>query len=175
MIQKKTPAARITELSISAELIEESFPYEETSPTSKDTPSILHSDPIQSEVVEPDLIKLQKDSFHHPQVIDQDVENFTSRLDSLLTQFRNESVNVFLTFKRSILHEQINTIDSEKKRCNALLSTKQDEIEHLKEENSKLTKSEIKNQSQKEALALMVGTLKMKTIAGFLINKAYRA
>ena len=88
---------------------------------------------------------------------------------------RNESLKEFLTVKRSILHEQITTIDSEKKRCNALLSTKQDEIEHLKELLEGLTRSNCKNESQKDALALMVGTLKMKKIANYLTNKAHIA
>jgi hypothetical protein len=66
-------------------------------------------------------------------VIDQDVEEFTLKLDSMIASFRNQSVKEFLGMKRAILHEQITTIEAEKKRCNALLSAKQDEIEHLKE------------------------------------------
>jgi nitrate reductase NapAB chaperone NapD len=167
MIQKKTPAARIADLDILPEVLTDpdQVPLE-TSPTSKDSRMDAEADTMG--------LKAVKDS-HHPQVIDLDVENFTTRLDHLVTSFRNESIKEFLTVKRSILHEQISTIDSERKRCSALISAKQDEIEHLKESLEQANKTNFKNENQKEALGLMVGTLKMKKIAGDLLTKAYLA
>lgn len=171
MIQKKSQAARITELEVSSDLLLDSdLGRNDTSPTSK-SEAILAS--FSEESVP--QVRLKKDEFHYPQVIDQDVENFTTRLDTLIGQFRNESLKEFLAVKRSILHEQITTIDTEKKRCNALLSTKQDELEHLKEELEGLHKSNFKNESQKEALALVVGTLKAKKAANFLLTQSYLA
>ncbi|OMJ80977.1 hypothetical protein SteCoe_18686 [Stentor coeruleus] len=173
MFTKKTPAARISDLNISDDFLSEAdLINSETSPTSKDTkpePSL----PISESDTIPPQVRMRKDEVHHPQVIDQDVENFTTRLDTLITQFRNESLKEFLTAKRTILHEQISTIESEKKRCNALLSSKQDEIEHLKENLEKTSKTNLKNESQKEALALTVGMLKLQKSATYILNKAY--
>ena len=70
-------------------------------------------------------------SVHHPQIVDQDVEDFSTKLNTLITQFRNESMQEFMTMKRNLLHEQITSIESNAS-CNASLSAKQDE--HLKED-----------------------------------------
>jgi len=97
-----------------------------------------------------------------PQLIDQDVEDFTTKLDMLVAQFRNESVREFLTMKRSILHEQISTIDGERKRCNAQLGLKQDELEHMKEELARTTTLKNAYDSQRWALAGLVGKGKVQ-------------
>ena len=39
-----------------------------------------------------------------------------------------------MSIKRNLLHEQATTIDAEKNRCNSLLTSKQNELENLKEE-----------------------------------------
>lgn len=97
---------------------------------------------------------------HHPQIIDSDVEDFTCKLDTMIAQFRNESVKEFLTMKRHILHEQITTIENEKKRCNALLSAKQDEIEHLKEQLAGMTGNRDQYDLQRNSLAVSLGVEK---------------
>ena len=200
MIQKKIPAARISEVDVPCELLQDpDLSHHDTSPTSKDGRSEANLPSSSDESMSTPIIRLKKDKakekeieigkekekekvketvkeeYHYPQVIDQDVENFTTRLDTLISQFRNESLKEFLTVKRSILHEQITTVDSEKKRCNALLSTKQDEIEHLREELEGLNKSNFKNESQKEALATALGVLKLKKSAKDLATRAYLA
>lgn len=73
-------------------------------------------------------------SSHHPQMIDEDVETFTQKLDTLILTFRTGSLKEFMKIKRNVLTEQSNKIDSEKNRCSALLSAKQDELEKLKDE-----------------------------------------
>eukprot|EP00826_Nyctotherus_ovalis_P056043 TRINITY_DN7500_c0_g1_i6.p1 TRINITY_DN7500_c0_g1~~TRINITY_DN7500_c0_g1_i6.p1 ORF type:complete len:293 (-),score=69.32 TRINITY_DN7500_c0_g1_i6:851-1618(-) len=70
---------------------------------------------------------------HHPQMIDEDVETFTNRLDTLIMTFRTESLKEFRRIKRNVLAEQAQRIDSEKTRCSALLTTKQDELERTKD------------------------------------------
>jgi centrosomal protein POC5 len=81
----------------------------------------------------------------------------------------------FLTVKRSILHEQISSIDNEKKRCNALVSSKQDEIQHLSEKLSSALKTCSQNDCQKDALSLMVGTLKMRNWSLKLKTRSFLA
>lgn len=71
---------------------------------------------------------------HHPQMIDEDVETFTQKLDTLITNFRTESLKEFMKTKRHVLAEQANKIESEQNRCSALISAKQDELEKTKEE-----------------------------------------
>ncbi len=51
----------------------------------------------------------------------------------MMINFRSETLNEFMKSKKSILNEQANCIESEKRRSNALLSVKQNEIETLKE------------------------------------------
>lgn len=70
---------------------------------------------------------------HHPQMIDEDVETFTNRLDTLIMTFRTESLKEFRRIKRDVLAEQAQRIDSERTRCSALLTAKQDELERTKD------------------------------------------
>lgn len=168
MIQKKNQAARIADIEVASELLSEIGTVRSTSPTSKMTKIEERQEGGNGGKVEEIVIET-----HHPQVIDQDVENFTTRLDTLICHFRNESLKEFLTVKRNILHEQIVTIDNEKKRSNALISTKQDEIQHLSEKLNELQKNYSKSESQKEALGLMLGTIKVQSIALKLKVKSF--
>lgn len=94
-----------------------------------------------------------KDAFHHPQLIDEDVENFKRRLDITLKNFRTDTMKEFMSIKRHLLVEQKNVIDSEKQKCDALLSSKVDQIEHLKE-NLARTKNALTKESEiKEKMA----------------------
>lgn len=120
-------------------------------------------DSPKSEVIEKSQTMMPM-NLHQPQLIDQDVEDFTTKLDSLISHFRNESVREFLTMKRSILHEQITTIEAERKRCNAQLCLKQDELEHMKEELVKTTSQKNAYDSHRYALAGLLGMEKRRCL-----------
>jgi hypothetical protein len=119
MIPKRSNALRISQ---------EPFAFEEALPDMVESASPTRFDPIPEEPVTryksetksmfdtlsessissatvPDMGPPTKGTTHHPQVIDQDVEDFTMKLDGMIGHFRNESVKEFLTMKRSILHE----------------------------------------------------------------------
>ena len=65
-----------------------------------------------------------KETYHHIQIIDEDVENLKD----------------FMSIKRNLLIEQKSIIESERQKCDALLSTKSDLIEHLKDDLTKTQK-----------------------------------
>ncbi|CAG9329660.1 unnamed protein product [Blepharisma stoltei] len=176
MIPKRNNAIRISQLSLSAD--KEAEPKEEI----PDSTSTVNSQEVESPVIpssqdqsftpviqEPEAANM----YHHPQIIDQDVENFTTRLDSMIGNFRNETIKEFLSVKRQILHEQITTIESERKRCNALMGSKQDELEHLKEQLAESQKLNNTYTNQKEALANRTGNLKNQKYNTELATKAY--
>jgi centrosomal protein POC5 len=108
-------------------------------------------------------------------MIDQDVEDFTIRLDSLVSTFRNESVKEFLAMKRAVLHDQLTTIDTEKKRCNALLCAKQDEIEHLKEKLQTSLATCEHYDKQRNSLAVTTGLLRTKLTCAKLTSTTFKA
>eukprot|EP00826_Nyctotherus_ovalis_P041410 TRINITY_DN4160_c0_g3_i15.p1 TRINITY_DN4160_c0_g3~~TRINITY_DN4160_c0_g3_i15.p1 ORF type:complete len:237 (-),score=45.14 TRINITY_DN4160_c0_g3_i15:538-1248(-) len=70
----------------------------------------------------------------NPQMVDEDVTVFTNKLDSLILSFRTESLKEFIKMKRNILTEQAQRIDAARKNCDALLSSKQDELEKTKDD-----------------------------------------
>ena len=79
-------------------------------------------------------------NYHHVQIIDEDVENFRRRLDIMIKNFRTDTLKDFMTIKRNLLIEQKSVIESEKQKCDALLSSKGDLIEHLKDDLAKTQK-----------------------------------
>ena len=168
MIQKKNQAARISDMEVLSDLLKDTKDAKDTRAGRPDSPASRTTKPSQAdELVQAPITKTPEPASHpqpnhHPQVIDSDVENFTTRLDTLICQFRNESLKEFLTVKRSILHEQISTIEAEKKRCSALVSSKQDEIQHLTEQLNRTTKAYSQDESQKDSLSLMLGTVKLR-------------
>jgi hypothetical protein len=95
----------------------------------------------------------EKDAFHHPQIIDEDVENFKRRLDITLKNFRTDTMKEFMSIKRHLLVEQKSVVDSEKQKCDALLSSKVDQIEHLKENLAKTKNALTKESEIKEKMA----------------------
>ncbi len=76
----------------------------------------------------------ENNNFHHVQIIDEDVENFKRRLDILIRNFRTDTLKDFMSIKRNLLTEQKNVIENEKQKCDALISSKSDLIEHLKDD-----------------------------------------
>ena len=81
-----------------------------------------------------------KETYHHIQIIDEDVENFKRRLDIMIKNFRTDTLKDFMSIKRNLLIEQKSVIESERQKCDALLSTKSDLIEHLKDDLAKTQK-----------------------------------
>lgn len=79
-------------------------------------------------------------NYHHVQIIDEDVENFKRRLDIMIKNFRTDTLKDFMTIKRNLLIEQKSVIESEKQKCDALLSSKSDLVEHLKDDLAKTQK-----------------------------------
>ena len=82
-----------------------------------------------------------ENAYHHIQIIDEDVENFKRRLDIMVKNFRTDTLKDFMAIKRNLLIEQKACIESEKQKCDALLSSKGDLIEHLKDDLAKTQKS----------------------------------
>ena len=80
-------------------------------------------------------------AYHHFQVIDEDVENFKRRLDIMMKNFRTDTLKDFMAIKRNLLIEQKTCIENEKQKCDALLSSKSDLIEHLKDDLAKTQKA----------------------------------
>ena len=79
-------------------------------------------------------IEENNNNFHHVQIIDEDVENFKRRLDIMIRNFRTDTLKDFMSIKRNLLTEQKNIIENEKQKCDALISSKSDLIEHLKDD-----------------------------------------
>ena len=79
--------------------------------------------------------------YHHVQIIDEDVENFKRRLDIMVKNFRTDTLKDFMAIKRNLLIEQKTCIENEKQKCEALLSSKGDLIEHLKDDLAKTQKT----------------------------------
>ena len=82
-----------------------------------------------------------ENAYHHVQVIDEDVENFKRRLDIMVKNFRTDTLKDFMAIKRNLLIEQKACIENEKQKCDALLSSKSDLIEHLKDDLAKTQKA----------------------------------
>ena len=80
-------------------------------------------------------------AYHHVQIIDEDVENFKRRLDIMVKNFRTDTLKDFMAIKRNLLIEQKTCIENEKQKCEALLSSKGDLIEHLKDDLAKTQKA----------------------------------
>jgi hypothetical protein len=64
---------------------------------------------------------------------DEDVESFQRRLDTLIVNFRGETMAEFMRTKKQLNNDSAQTLDAERRRFNTLLGVKQNEIEHLKE------------------------------------------
>ena len=100
---------------------------------------------------------------HMSSITDEDVETFQRKLDTLIINFRSETINEFMKTKKSVLTEQAQTIEGERRRCNTMLSVKQNEIEQLKEGLGKKSKMCDELSLRCEIMALWAG--KGKTLA----------
>ena len=90
---------------------------------------------------ENELNENNENAYHHIQIIDEDVENFKRRLDIMVKNFRTDTLKDFMAIKRNLLIEQKTCIENEKQKCEALLSSKGDLIEHLKDDLAKTQKA----------------------------------
>ena len=90
---------------------------------------------------ENELNENNENAYHHVQIIDEDVENFKRRLDIMVKNFRTDTLKDFMAIKRNLLIEQKTCIENEKQKCEALLSSKGDLIEHLKDDLAKTQKA----------------------------------
>lgn len=119
----KKQKSQITEDKENADMNTKEIPLQDIKSTQED-----HT---RTEETSPQAISQEN---HHPQMIDEDVETFTQRLDTLILGFRTDSLKDFMKIKRNILSEQASKIEAEKNRCSSLLSAKQDELERLRED-----------------------------------------
>lgn len=115
----------------------------------------------------------QNNNFHHVQIIDEDVENFKRRLDIMIKNFRTDTLKDFMGIKRNLLIEQKSVIESERQKCEALLSSKGDLVEHLKEDLAK-TQHELNNQiTIKEKITTVIFKDKFSKYQKKLKQKAF--
>lgn len=93
--------------------------------------------------------------------------------------FKNDAMKDFMNIKRNVLQEQANTIDNERNKYNALLSSKQNEIEILKENMASCNKLNEDLNVRCQILALMAGknrqmmTLRVAQYKAFQGLKSY--
>ena len=110
-----------------------------------------------------------------PMLIDEDVEQFQKRLDTMMINFRSETLGEFMRTKKQVLHEQANCIETEKRRSNAMLSVKQNEIETLKESLGNKSKEADELRLRCEILAIWAGKSKTLTKLRVRQMKAFSA
>lgn len=116
-----------------------------------------------------------KGGYHHPQLIDEDIETFKSKLEASILNFKTEALKDFMSIKRNVLQEQANTIDNERNKYNALLSSKQNEIENLKEDLARSNKLNEDLRVRSEILALMAGKNRQLMRLKVVQYKAFKA
>ena len=110
---------------------------------------------------------------HHPQMIDEDVEGFASRLDVTLLNFRAESLKEFMAIKRHVLAEQAHRICEEKRKCDAMLGCSENQIEGLKEELATASKRVTDLGVQREVLSVWVSKFRMMHSVGKVVGKCF--
>jgi len=112
-------------------------------------------------------------NFHHVQVIDEDIENFKRRLDILTKNFKTDTLKDFMAIKRNLLTEQRSIIESEKKKCDATVCSKVDEIEHLKENLAKIKHQLLKQTEINEKLSLYLFKIKQSDMKNRIKKKSF--
>jgi centrosomal protein POC5 len=135
----------------------------------EDQDEISHADPNSQTMKTEDLqLSAHTDSSparpyaHHPVVLDLDMQNYTTRLDTLISNFRNESMKEFLGMKTSILREQEQIIAAEKKKFENSLQAKQEEIDTLASQLKAANSDKQKYDLQINHLAILTGTIRAK-------------
>ncbi len=121
------------------------------------------------------LFTQKNEGYHHPQLIDEDIETFKTKLEGTLLDFKNEALKDFMNIKRNVLQEQMHTIENERSKYNALLSSKQNEIETLKENLASSNKLNEDLRVRSEILALMAGKNRQMMRLRVTQYKAFKA
>lgn len=65
---------------------------------------------------------------HHPQIMDRDTEAFKNRLETLLNNFKLETMTEFMEAKRSLLQEQEDVVEGQKASFTSRLQAKELEV-----------------------------------------------
>lgn len=117
----------------------------------------------------------KENGYHHPQLIDEDVETFKAKLESSILSFKTDALKDFMSIKRNVLQEQSSTIDTERNKYLALLNSKQNEIESLKEDLASSNKLNDDLRIRSEILACMAGTNKSMIKLKVAQYKAFKA
>ena len=120
------------------------------------------------------LITQNAQPYHHPQLIDEDIETFKNKLEASILSFKTSALKDFMSIKRNVLQEQKNTIENERNKYNALLSSKQNEIENLKEKLAISNRKTDDLQVRSEILALMNGKNKQMVRLKLVQYKAFK-
>jgi hypothetical protein len=107
-------------------------------------------------------IDVESSNFHHVQVIDEDVENFTRRLDILVKNFKTDSLKDFMSIKRNLLKEQKNIIGTEKQKSDTIINNKNDEIEKLSFELNNTKNALAREISVKEKISAYLYNYRIK-------------
>lgn len=83
-----------------------------------------------------------------------DADVFQRKLDQLLVGFRSDTLQHFLSSKQQLAIQQSQIVDGERRRCNTMLSLKQNELEQLRENLAKQTKAADEFKVRSEMMAL---------------------
>jgi hypothetical protein len=89
-------------------------------------------------------------------LLDEDVNNFTKRLELMLTHFKTESVSDFIAFKKQILNDQTTKIEKERKNADTLVSQKHKELTMIKEQMEETRRCNAKLESMNDAISLQL-------------------
>lgn len=106
---------------------------------------------------------------------DEDVEAFQRRLDTLIVNFRGETMAEFMRTKKQLSNDSAQTLDAERRRFNTLLGVKQNEIEQLKESLANKTKGYDEMNTRCEVMALWAGKAKTLLRIKFIQANAFNA
>lgn len=106
---------------------------------------------------------------------DEDVEAFQRRLDTLIVNFRGETMAEFMRTKKQLNNDSAQTLDAERRRFNTLLGVKQNEIEQLKESLANKTKGYEELSTRCEVMALWAGKAKTLLRIKFIQSNAFNA
>jgi hypothetical protein len=112
---------------------------------------------------------------HVPEVVDSDVENFKSNMESLIVSFRNKSLQEFIQIKREMLLHQSSVIEGERNKCNSLLQNKQNQIQILKQELQSLGEKLHNREAQMQGMGNNLCNYRLLLLAQIKMYKTFHA
>lgn len=113
--------------------------------------------------------------YHQLQVIDEDTEHFKQKLDGLINSFRTETLNEFMSIKRSLLEDQTNAIDGETRKYGKLLENRTNELDKTKEALGKKIKELERAEVITHVVADWAGTARTKRRNVLMLSKCFGA